>query len=96
MNVELIFWIICSSYLLSEGESHYHVNRSVTFCHFLRLLNPVHTFAFFLSEICLNIILTYIWVCEVAKGFVPSSTLNKLKGENCVFWGCETLLPSLL
>jgi len=38
----------------------------------------------------------YIWACEVAKGFVPSSTLNKLKGENYVIWGCETVLPSLL
>jgi len=37
-----------------------------------------------------------MWASEVAKGFVPSSTLNKLKGENYVFLGCETVLPSLL
>ena len=87
MNVELIFWIHCNSYLLSEGEIHCHVHRSVTFHCFLRQLNPVHTFIFFFSEICLNIILKYIWACEVAKGFVPSSTLNKLKGGKLCILG---------
>ena len=96
MTVELIFWIQCNFYLLSEGEIHYHVHRSVTLYCVLRWLNPVHTFIFFFSEICLNTILLCIWASEVAKGFGPSCTLNKLKGENYVFLGCETVLPSLL
>jgi len=68
MNVELVCWIQCNFYLLSEGEIHYHVHRSVTLYCVLRWLNPVQTFILFFSGICLNTILLCVILSSCVYG----------------------------